>query len=230
MKRLPCLLFVTIVSAFLQTFAWGQSPRVMVELAFVVREHPSENQPPLKEEFGKLLPQSDLAKEGLIPFLDDWLRGRDRDQHDVDLMQLKIPLGEEVEFTTRHSLSSESQDPKAIFEAAEIPRMPGEDLLGDGLEATVRTKQRPDGKIRVRFRFGKRMPATTMPSDAKPGAPPVPVLHRRWVTTTVDLEPRKPVELHSLLQSEQENGKRSSPEMAILVRVHLADPAAFPLD
>jgi len=231
MGHLRCLVLSTLISAFLPTIVWGGSPRVMVELAFVFRGEPADATLDLREEFEKALPQAEHAQEGLLPFLDNWLRGKDRDQHEIDLMQVKIPLGEEVEFVTRHSLTSKFDDPKAMFEAAGIPMMPGEDLLSDGLEATVRADQTEDGKIRVRFRLDKRMPATSMPNDKSddPNAPPLPLLHRRGVNTAVDLEPGQAIEL-SGLHANAEKGKPRAKELAVLVRVQLADPAPFPAD
>lgn len=232
MDCLRCLMLVTLFSAFLPAFAWGQSPRVMVELAFVERTKQAPDRTPLKEELEKLLPESGLAKEGLVPFLDDWLRVQNRDLIEIDLMQLKVPLDEEVEFATRHSLAAKFQDPKAMFEAADIPMMPGENLLSDGLEATVRVDKKPNGKLHVRFRFDKRMPATmknVIDAD-QPDAPAVPVLHRQAINTRIELDPQETFSLGGLLQVKRQDGKEVTRELVILVRVHLADPAPFPAD
>ncbi|QDU76469.1 hypothetical protein Pan97_35190 [Bremerella volcania] len=228
MAHLRCLVLFTVISAFFPTIVIAQSPRVMVELAFVSRTAQSSEQP-LKEEFEKQLQQSELAKEGLIPFLDDWLRGKDRDLHEVDLMQLKVSLGEEVEFVTRHSLAAEFQDPKAMFHMADISTMPGENLLSDGLDATVRTKQKPDGKIVVDFRFGKRMPAT-MEKAAGSDEPVVPLLHRQWINSNAELSSGETLVLGGLLRSQKKDGKDLMQELTILVRVHRADPAPFPVN
>lgn len=232
MNHFRCLMLVTLFSAILPTIAWGELPRVMVELAFVLRDRPSADQTPLKEEFEQLLKETELAKEGLIPFLDDWLRGKDRHLHEIDLMQLKIPLGEEVEVATRHSLTTEFQDPKAMFEAANTPVFAGMGLLDDGLSAVVRTEQKPDGKIHVKFRLEKRMPAVLGKSDEGDVSddPPVPMLRRRWIDSQLDLHPRQAAQLGGLLQTQRKNGKEVTQELAILVRVHLADPAPFPVD
>lgn len=230
MDRLRCWMVVTLISAFLPTIAWGQSPRVMVELAFVTRTGQSDEQPSLKEEFEKQLEGSELAKDGLTPFLDDWLRGKDRDRHEVDLMKLKIPLGEEVEFATRHSILPELQDPKAIFDAADIPLMPGEGLLSDGLDATVRADQKPDGRILTRIRFNKSMPATmkAVASEDQPDRPPVPVLHRQAINTRIELASQETYVLGGLLQAKRQDDQEVTQELAILIHVHLADPAPFP--
>ncbi|MBA2117261.1 hypothetical protein [Bremerella alba] len=232
MDRLRSLVLLTVFSAFLPTIAWAQSPRVMVELAFVSRIQQRTDQTPLKNQFETMLPQSKLAEEGLVPFLDDWLRGKDRDLHEVDLMKLKIPLGEEVEFATRHSLATKFTDPKSMFDAADIPKMPGDGLLSDGLDATVRAEKLPDGKIRVRFRFGKLMPPTMEKDESsdKPDAPQVPGQHRQWINSGNDLTPQQTAVLGGLLQSVRKDGKNVTRELTILVRVHLADPTPFPID
>lgn len=230
MQRFRCLILVTVISAFLPTIAWGQSPRVMVELAFVSRTGQSEDEPSLKEEFENQLADSDLANDGLVPFLDAWLRRQDRNLHDIDLMKLKIPLGEEVEFATRHSIRPELPDPKAIFEAADIPLMPGEGLLSDGLDATVRADQKPDGRILTRFRFNKSIPATMKgaASDDQEEGPPVPVLHRQAINTRIELESQETYVLGGLLQVKRKGDQEVTQELAILIHVHLADRAAFP--
>ncbi|PQO27455.1 hypothetical protein C5Y96_18125 [Blastopirellula marina] len=228
MDRIRCLVLVTLFSAILPAIAAAQSPRVMVELAFVTRVRLSTEQPPLSEEFEKQLEDSKLAQEGLVPFLDQWLRDKDRDLHEVDLMQLKIPLGEEVEFTTRHSLAAEFADPKGMFEGANIPMMPGMGLLDETLNATVRTDNTPDEQLLTRFRFEKHMPTTTLENVNDPGAPPVPVLHRQAVSTRIKSESGKTTVLGGMLKIKNIEGKEFKQDLAVLVRVGLADPAPFP--
>lgn len=230
MDRIRCLVLVTLFSAFLPAIAAAQSPRVMVELAFVTRVRLSTDQPPLKKEFEKQLEDSELAREGLVPFLDDWLTGKDRDLHEVDLMQLKIPLDEEVEFVTRHSLPAEFEDPKEIFEAANIPMMPGVGLLGESLNATVRTENMSDGRFLTRFRFEKHMPTIAQANVNNPAAPPVPVLHRQAITTLLKSKPGKASVLGGMLKTKEQDGKQVQQELVVLVLIRKADPAPFPVN
>lgn len=232
MDRICCLVLVTLFSAFLPAIAAAQSPRVMVELAFVTRVRLSTDQSPLKEEFEKQLEDAERDREGLVPFLDDWLTGKDRDLHEVDLMQLKIPLDEEVEFVTRHSLPAEFEDPKEMFEGVSAPMRPEMGLIHGGLSAIVKAKKHPDGKIHVRFRLLKKNPAVMAPSEDDEGSDrrPLPIMRTQWTDTELDLDPRDASAMGGLLQSTIKDGKEVTRELAILVRVHMADPAPFPVD
>lgn len=232
MDRIGCPLLVTLFSVFFPTIAWAESPRVMVELAFVTRIQQPNDPSPLKEEFEQLLPDSELAKEGLVPFLDDWLRGKNRDLLEVDLMQLKIPLGEEVEFATRHLLPAEFEDPNTMFEAAGVPMRPDMGLVHGGLSAVVRAQKKPNEKVHIKFRVMKKMPAAMELSEDedRSGERPLPILRTQWTDTELDLELRQASVLGGLLQKTSKDGEDITRELVILVHVHLAEPAPFPAD
>lgn len=214
-------LIVTLFWALLPENTHAQSPRVVVELAFVSRASEQKPKVSLQEELDAKLESSEATDEGLLPFFDKWLKGKDRRLHEIDTMQLKIPLGVEVEFTTRHSLPAEFEHPDQI-----VPGMSG--LNPAGLKAIVRVDRKPSGKFFVDFRYEKKsLRSPTVNVNEENSLPPS--IQTLWLNSSVELEPGHAWTVGPMTQRKMVAGKPLDCEVLLVVGVHYAEPSPFPV-
>ncbi len=212
-------LIVTLFWALLPENTHAQSPRAVVELAFVSRASEQKPKVPLQEELDAKLESSEATDEGLRAFFDAWLTGKDHKQSKVDTIQMKVPWNEEVEFSVQNS-------PLPEFADVELPHVRKPVA---GVTVTVRATRLDDGKIKLKCRPVSRTLASPQDWEVKDGAT-VPTVRTYWIDTALELEPGKASTVGALNLAIVSDGKQFDYERLMVIRIEEAEPASFPLD
>ncbi|RCS54604.1 hypothetical protein DTL42_05580 [Bremerella cremea] len=121
------------VTLLLVVSAQAGSPRMVMEVACISQARSEPGETSLKEELSAALKQSKVATEGLTPFFEQWFAEQDRSQFNIDLLTLKLPLGEEIEVTTQRALGWQP-DGEVADGSVEFPRPLGVTMILRGEE------------------------------------------------------------------------------------------------
>lgn len=206
---------VVMIGAFplLAAPTMAAAPKMLVEMALVVRTQDESEETSFEEEISMALQKSDVAQQGLARFLEKWLVGKQRSRFTIDLLSVKSTMGEEVEVTMQRLPSSPAGN--------EFGDGNFENLRPLGVSVTLQGEENEQGKINLRFRFDKRTEAVGRDVWKQENGKSIRVPGYRifGVQPEMTLEPNVPSVLGGLIHGETTNGKTVVQESVLIIRV-----------
>lgn len=198
----------------------AEPPRMAVEVACLSQARSESSDTFLKEKLSAALKQSKVATEGLPRFLAEWFAEQDRSQFNVDLLTVKLPLGEEVEVTMQRGLGGQPEGEVADG-SVEFPRPLGVTMI-------LRGEENEQGQVDIQGRFEKRgqddrlATSKTDPESDKPVQ--VAGMKTFWVDTQITLDWKVPAVLGGLVSEKKQNGKTEIVETVVILRASRGNP------
>ncbi|PQO38211.1 hypothetical protein C5Y97_09075 [Blastopirellula marina] len=195
----------------------ADGPKMLVEMALVVRTQDESDEATFEEEISAALQKSDADQQGLARFIERWLSDKERSRFTIDLLSVKSTMGEEVEVTTQRVLSSPTG---SEFGDGSIER-----LRPLGVSVTLQGEENDQGNIDLRFRFDKRteIEGQDVWKQENGRSIRVPSYRIFGVRPEMTLQPNVPSVLGGLIHGETSDGKRVVRESVLIIR---AVPAA----
>lgn len=187
------------------------SPRVLVEVAYVVRTQVKPEEKTLEEELTAAIEDSEVASEALNALLDKWLDGQDRSKFEIDCLEMKGPMGEALEMQTQRSIGADRKGEVTTG-------LPATMKMGMFLEVTAKESEEEEGKIDLTCRFQKRTPEEEL---SVPGPKGRSVLGFRtfMVDTSITIDPKVPSVLGGLISEKREKDQTEIREAVLIFRV-----------
>ncbi len=221
MRQLVISAVMVGVGALLVTPSRAASPKVVVEIAFVVRTPAKPNGLTLEDELKVAVQESAATRKGVVALLKYWLPGQERKSVFVDLMNAAAPLGEEVTFEARQTIGADLDDaaPAGVFSI---------DPFRKGISVKLRGIETEDGTLQVSYAFKKD---TLGEGDSWQEGPDtkkyhrVPLTRSLGISSTLSLEPKVPL-IVSLGGGSSQNadGEEKTYEQVLVLRAVKIEP------
>ncbi|PQO42236.1 hypothetical protein [Blastopirellula marina] len=193
------------------------SPRVLVEVAYVVRTQEKPGEKTFEEEIAAAIENSEFATAGLNPLLDEWLDGQDRSKFEIDCLRIKGPVGETLEIQTQRSIGA---DPRGEVANEGMTGFPAKLKMDVGMfvEVTAKESEEEEGNFDLAFRFQKRTPEEML-SVTGPKGRSVLGFRTFMVDTSVTIDPKVPSVLGGLTSEKREKDQTQIREAVLIFRV-----------
>lgn len=201
--------------ALISATLYAESPKVTIEVSIVARSQVKTNHLSFKEELATALHDSEVSTESLPRFFEVWFRDQNRRQFTIDLLEAKIPLGEEVEVRTQRGLGFTAGGEVADG-SAEFP-------LPLGVEAILRCQEGKNDQFDVNFRVSKRnrddRTEVWKQSEMEGKSIRVAGVRSFWIDSKLTLQPNMPEVVGGMISETKKNGQVETEETVVVIRV-----------
>ncbi|PQO38210.1 hypothetical protein [Blastopirellula marina] len=222
MERSTTLAIAFVVLPLLVATSLADSPKIALEVAWVVRTPAKPNGLTLEEELKGAVQESAATRKGVVALFKHWLRGQERKHVFIDLMRATAPLGEEVTYEVRQTMGMDvdSPTPEGVFSFNPFRK---------GISFKLRGAETEDGRIMFSYAFKKD---TLGEGEGWEEDPETKKQHRVPGTRSIgmgsmlSLEPKVPL-IISIGSGSSINaaGEETSYERVLVGRVVLIEPA-----